>query len=473
MKRAVLGAGFAALLDQPTPSNITSITVMVFPEPSDAEPCEFFVVVHAGAGYHAAAREAKYIAACRRACEAARARLCAGDGPLAAVTEAIAVLEDDPVCNAGTGSNLTLEGTVECDASVMDAESRAWGGVAAVAEVRNPVRVAALLASDQMAAGPLSCGRIRPVLLCGDGARRWAASRGLPTLPCGSAEMITAESRRRWRKYSEWVSSAASEVGTSTRADATNVSTRAEGPSAVSTPAEGPPTVSDGWTSLAARDASGNEAQAREGRPSALPSAGDAADPCLLHDTVGAVCCDGQMRVAAGVSSGGHWLKLPGRVGEAGCLGAGCWAARGGALGSKPAVGVSVSGVGEAVMQGLVAKAAAAGWASGDEPAHAALEALRGVDAAAAGLVGLICTPGPAAGVEVVWAHGTPSLALAYLHHGITEPVGLVSRTAGRRELVCGTHVKFARLSGGGMLPASALQQPVPRGLKRPAPETC
>eukprot|EP00962_Isochrysis_galbana_P009651 scaffold2693_cov139-Isochrysis_galbana.AAC.4 len=467
---------------------------MVFPEPSDAEPCEFFVVVHAGAGYHAAAREAKYIAACRRACEAARARLCAGDGPLAAVTEAIAVLEDDPVCNAGTGSNLTLEGTVECDASVMDAESRAWGGVAAVAEVRNPVRVAALLASDQMSTGPLSCGRIRPVLLCGDGARRWAASRGLPTLPCGSAEMITAESRRRWRKYSEWVSSAASEVGTSARADATNVSTRAEGPSAVSTPAEGPPiisklaegppAVSEGWTSLAAGGASGSEAQAREGRPSALPSAGNAADPCLLHDTVGgdlcllhdtvgAVCCDGQMRVAAGVSSGGHWLKLPGRVGEAGCLGAGCWAARGGAPGSKLAVGVSVSGVGEAVMQGLVAKAAASGWASGDEPAQAALEALRGVDAAAAGLVGLICTPGPAAGVEVVWAHGTPSLALAYLHHGITEPVGLVSRTAGRRELVCGTHVKFARLSGGGMLPASALQQPVPRGLKRPAPETC
>jgi hypothetical protein len=125
--------------------------------------------------------------------------------------------------------------------------------------------------------------------------------------------------------------------------------------------------------------------------------------------------------------------------------------------------------MGEAVMQGLVAKAAAAGWASGAEPAQAALEALRGVEATAAGLVGLICTPGPAAGVEMVWAHGTPSFALAYLHHGMAEPTGLVSRTAAGRELVCGTHVKFSRLRGTGTLHASEPQQRACRGLKRPA----
>jgi taspase (threonine aspartase 1) len=463
---------------------------MVRPELSNSD---FSVIVHAGAGYHAIAREAEYMSACRRACEAARARLLAGDGPLAAVTEAIAVLEDDPVCNAGTGSNLTLDGTVECDASVMDADSRAWGGVAAVAGLRNPVRVAALLASDQMSAEPLSCGRVRPVLLCGEGARKWAASRGVPTLAFGSDEMVTGEARRRWRKYIEWVNSAKAGEGTSERAgrkrgtpmpasDAFDGKAQAPGGSS----ACGEDTSErEGRTSVCAVNTLNAKAQAPGDSSSTLHSANDAADLCLLHDTVGAVCCDGQMRVAAGVSSGGHWLKVPGRMGEAACMGAGCWAAGAGPLsgmpaatgplGCMPAAGASVSGVGEEVMQALVAKAAAAKWACGGEPSHTALQALRGVEGTAAGIVGLICTPGPQAGVEVVWAHGTPSFALAYLHHGIAEPVGMVSRTAGGRELVSGTYVKFPRLGGGGIVPASTAQHAGSspgRGLKRTAPGT-
>lgn len=68
-----------------------------------------------------------------------------------AVAEAISVLEDDPCLNAGMtcspghcknslddlsctghGSNLTLDGTVECDAAIMDGEDEAFGSVGAV-----------------------------------------------------------------------------------------------------------------------------------------------------------------------------------------------------------------------------------------------------------------------------------------------------------------------------------------------------
>jgi taspase (threonine aspartase 1) len=45
-----------------------------------------------------------------------------------------------------------------------------------------------------------------------------------------------------------------------------------------------------------------------------------------LNDTVGAVVIDANENIAAGVSTGGISLKIPGRVGDTPVFGAGCWA---------------------------------------------------------------------------------------------------------------------------------------------------
>ena len=41
-------------------------------------------------------------------------------------------IQDSQWTNAGLGSNLTLDGTVECDASIMDGQSLHYGAVGAV-----------------------------------------------------------------------------------------------------------------------------------------------------------------------------------------------------------------------------------------------------------------------------------------------------------------------------------------------------
>lgn len=101
-------------------------------ESEDQNP-RFFVAVHVGAGYHAPSNEKALRSAMKRACLAAASILRKGPGGcIDAVTAAIQVLEDDPSTNAGQGSNLTEDGHVECDASIMDGDSGAFGAVGAV-----------------------------------------------------------------------------------------------------------------------------------------------------------------------------------------------------------------------------------------------------------------------------------------------------------------------------------------------------
>ena len=163
--------------------------------PADVPWC---IVVHAGAGQHSRAREGKYCAMMQRACEVGRDALLRGGGSTAAVEAAVAVLEDDPAANAGLGSNLTIEGTVECDASVMEGAERTFGACGAVAGVRNPIALAARVLRQQQGRA-LSLGRVHPVMLVSDGARRWAEAHDVPV--CPAAALVTPEARARWEGY--------------------------------------------------------------------------------------------------------------------------------------------------------------------------------------------------------------------------------------------------------------------------------
>ncbi|KAG2231302.1 hypothetical protein INT48_006413 [Thamnidium elegans] len=137
-----------------------------------------FIAVHVGAGNLARSKEAKYRSACAKACELAMQVLKRPDGTAAeAVAVAIAQLENDPITNAGYGSNLTLKGTVECDASLMTGKTGTFGAVGAVSGIKNPIFTAYQMVIDAEK-GLLSLGRIPPMFLAGNGAATWAKERG-------------------------------------------------------------------------------------------------------------------------------------------------------------------------------------------------------------------------------------------------------------------------------------------------------
>jgi len=130
------------------------------------------VAIHGGAGTltRAAAtaqQQAQYRDALASVLRAAQAMLARGAPALDVVTEAVRLLEECPLFNAGRGSVYTADGLHELDACVMRGTDRAAGAVAGVSRVRNPV----LAARAVLDAGG-------PVLLIGAGAERFARERG-------------------------------------------------------------------------------------------------------------------------------------------------------------------------------------------------------------------------------------------------------------------------------------------------------
>ncbi|MBI1981819.1 MAG: isoaspartyl peptidase/L-asparaginase [Methylocystis sp.] len=124
------------------------------------------LMIHGGAG---AMRDPhRYEASLRAILESGASLLAGGSSALAVVAHCVALLEDDPLFNAGRGSVLNAEGEVLCDASIMDGRTLRVGAAAAIRGVRNPVRLAYEIME-----------RSGHALLVGEGAQRFARARQL------------------------------------------------------------------------------------------------------------------------------------------------------------------------------------------------------------------------------------------------------------------------------------------------------
>jgi len=275
------------------------------------------LIAHGGAGGRGPVAERPERRRGMLAAVAAGAEVLRGGGSaLDAVVATVRALEDHPLFNAGVGSLLTVEGTVEMDASLMvalppplrprrgaalgprpRAELRA-GAVAVITRVRNPI----LLARAVMELTP-------HVLMAGAGAERLARRAGIAL--CRPADLITPRARERWRAALE------------RRAEAAGTAAAGGGP----------------------------------GR----------------FGTVGAVALDAAGGLAAATSTGGVSGKLPGRVGDSAIIGAGTFADAEGAASAtgqgeaimqaalcREAVAALRRGEPRAVAEGAIARLAAA-----------------------------------------------------------------------------------------------------------------
>lgn len=132
----------------------------------------FSIAIHGGAGtlvkgLMTPELEAEYKLALKIARDKGYKVLEEGGSALDAVEEAVKLLENSPLFNAGKGSVFTNEGTHEMDASIMEGKTLEAGAVSLITGIKNPVS----LARDVME-------KSYHVFLAGEGAMLFAKGLG-------------------------------------------------------------------------------------------------------------------------------------------------------------------------------------------------------------------------------------------------------------------------------------------------------
>lgn len=148
------------------------------------------IAIHAGAGDHAEElkeHEAECREALLEALEAARRTLGEDRDASLAAERAVMVMEDFEFFNAGRGSTLCSDGTVEMSAALMRGSDRAAGAVAGARYTQNPI-----LGARAVLESPY-------VLITGTEADEWAAATGAQQLP--ASHFITEPQRANLQEH--------------------------------------------------------------------------------------------------------------------------------------------------------------------------------------------------------------------------------------------------------------------------------
>lgn len=137
------------------------------------------LAIHGGAGAISRAKTTpelrqQYESALAQILESAGAMLAQGATAVDTVAEAVRLLEECPLFNAGHGAVFTSEGKHELDASIMDGATLDSGAVANVTIVRNPVLAARAVMENSA-----------HVFFVGEGAENFARNHGLELVDPG------------------------------------------------------------------------------------------------------------------------------------------------------------------------------------------------------------------------------------------------------------------------------------------------
>ena len=103
------------------------------------------IVVHGGAGTWQLERSQPGLEGVKRAAKTGFDILKNGGIAVDGVMEAVAVMEDEGAFNAGYGSSLNIEKSVEMEASIMDGKTLQAGAAGLLRDIRNPVRLARIV----------------------------------------------------------------------------------------------------------------------------------------------------------------------------------------------------------------------------------------------------------------------------------------------------------------------------------------
>lgn len=140
--------------------------------------------------------DSRYRKVCKESCVAATAVLRAGGSALEACEAAIIRLENCGYTNAGYGSNLTWDGKIECEASIMDGASLQFGACTNLTNVANPISLARCICERQSKL--LSFDRIPPMILAAEGASDFARELNLPMI---EPESLVSRKARKTYDY--------------------------------------------------------------------------------------------------------------------------------------------------------------------------------------------------------------------------------------------------------------------------------